>query len=274
MSVIFRRWLIKTVRSLRYELSRSPSQLDLNAEAVTIMPRSAFLVDYSEPGDGIPQDLFDDWYNNEHIPARVANPLFSRWVRLEAIDGKEPKLGAAYDVTLPDDTPVSALTSLWEAQSDREKKILGESKLFDRRIYEILNEARIPPPSPSFDINAAAPIIVIRTLDIKDDAPEDMESQFFEWWLAEDVPFLSSIPGWTRSRLFVLKESEYSGVDAGKQKKQAKYLGVHEWSNPDFEKHPQFLALEASPRRAEIVKNLIFGERRVLKVSKQWTRED
>ncbi|KAH8099303.1 hypothetical protein BXZ70DRAFT_291225 [Cristinia sonorae] len=235
------------------------------------MPPPAYLLVFSEPGEKVTQDLFDDWYDNEHVPARVATSTFSSWVRLEAIDGQKPRFGAAYDLSSFEETRGPPYTTLWETQSDREKRIFVESELFDRRMYELYDQSPTHAPSALFDKNAAAPIMVFRGVDVKEEA----EGEFIKWWLEEHVPLLSKVPGWVRSRMFVLKESGYRGVEADKQTRvPTKFMGVHEWTNADFEGHPEYKASLETPWREQVMKSLIGSERRVFKLLRQWGREE
>src|ERR1700744_341541 len=76
---------------------------------------------YSSPG---PVDLaeFTDWYDNEHVPARLANPGFGAVTRFRALDGQQPDWLATYEVT-PGTLDTPAYRALRENSSDREKRI-------------------------------------------------------------------------------------------------------------------------------------------------------
>ena len=54
-----------------------------------------------EVGPNIPEDEFNDWYDNEHVPLRVPIPSFQSWSRWVAVDDKKPSYLAFYDVTHP-----------------------------------------------------------------------------------------------------------------------------------------------------------------------------
>jgi len=235
------------------------------------MSPPAYLLVFAEPGSGVPDDIFNDWYDNEHIPLRVATPTFSSWVRYQALDGQAPRYGAAYDLASFEDTRRPPYTTLAETRSEREKGIFANSELFDRRIYDLYEKHPVQPPSSLYDPKKAAPVTVFRGIDVKESAEEELT----RWYLEEHVPMLSKAPGWIRTRWFVLRESGYVGVEAAKQtKKPPKFLAVHEWADANFESSPEFKLSLESPWKDRLMKDITGGERRVFKLYKQWQREE
>ncbi|TCD68108.1 hypothetical protein EIP91_011561 [Steccherinum ochraceum] len=234
------------------------------------MSPPAYLVVFAEPGAGVSDELFNDWYNNEHVPLRVDTPTFKSWVRLEALDGKTPRYGAAYDLTSFEDTRIPPYTTLAETRSEREKKIFAASELFDRRIYDLYDQSPVTPPSSLFDPKKAAPVMLFMGLEIKEGA----EDELLKYSLEVQIPLLSKCPGWVRSRLFRLREAGYVGVAAAKQKKSpCKYLAVHEWADGDFASRPEFQAAFNAPQREQIMGQVVDTEQRAFKLTKQWTKE-
>lgn len=250
--------------------SQAEELCQLSAENPHNMSPPALLVVLSEPGNGVPEELFHDWYDNEHIPLRVATETFSSWVRLEGIDGQKPRFGAIYDLSSFDDTRIPPYTTLAETRSEREIGIFMKSELFDRRIYDLYDKQPHPPPSDLFNEKQAAPLVVLRGLEAK----EGTEEELSKWYIEEHIPMLSKVPGWVRSRWFVLRESQYVGTEAGKQTKApTKYLAVHEWADSAFEVYPEYRAALGTPWRAKVMENVVGTERRVFRFMKQWQRE-
>ncbi len=73
-----------------------------------------------------PVDLaeFNDWYDNEHIPVRVALPGWGATTRYRAADGLKPEWLALYEIasgTLG--TP--EYKALWKNASEREKRVFS-----------------------------------------------------------------------------------------------------------------------------------------------------
>jgi hypothetical protein len=52
---------------------------------------------YSDPGT-IPETEFNDWYDNEHGPARLTVPGISAGYRFRALDGQAPPWLAYYEM--------------------------------------------------------------------------------------------------------------------------------------------------------------------------------
>ncbi|THH14690.1 hypothetical protein EUX98_g9578, partial [Antrodiella citrinella] len=151
------------------------------------MSPPAYLLVFAEPGVGVSDELFNDWYDNEHIPLRVATPTFSSWLRLDAIDGQKPSYAAAYDISSYEDTLVAPYTTLAETRSEREQGIFANSELFDRRIYDLYDKTPVPPPSSLYDTSRAPLITVFRGLDVREGAEEELT----KWYLEEHIPMLS-----------------------------------------------------------------------------------
>ena len=78
---------------------------------------------YSSPG---PVDLaeFTDWYDNEHVPARLATPGFGAVTRCRATDGMKPDWLATYEIK-PGTLETPAYKALWDNSSEREKRIMS-----------------------------------------------------------------------------------------------------------------------------------------------------
>ena len=94
---------------------------------------------YSSPG---PVDLaeFTDWYDNEHVPTRLATPGFGAVTRFRALDGLKPEWLATYEVK-PGTLDTPAYKALWENASEREKRIMSSLSTLDRRVYSLLSDS-------------------------------------------------------------------------------------------------------------------------------------
>ncbi|KAJ3488176.1 hypothetical protein NLI96_g3029 [Meripilus lineatus] len=217
------------------------------------MPPTALLLVFSEPGDNVPLPEFHDWYDNEHVPLRVDTPAFLSWARVEEVDGKSPRWGAYYDLTSYDDTQKAPYTTLAETRSEREKSILFvRAKHFQRRTYEVYEGASILPPSPLFDPNSSAPVVIFRSLEVKPEAEED----FHKWINEEHIPLLSKCPGWIRSRRFVLRESAKVGVDGPDPNPPPKYLAIHEWTDLEGIESAEFKKAIDTEWRSRVMANV------------------
>jgi len=232
------------------------------------MAPTAFLLVFTEHGTGVPEDEFTDWYENEHIPLRVNTPTFLNWTRWKAADGEKPTWGASYDLESYEATKKAPYTTLAETRSDREKEILKKMELMDRRHYE-LYEGPTTPPSALYNPETPAPYAVFVSLGTK---PE-FEEEFNRWYDEEHIPMLAKVPGWIRSRRFVLKDWGQMGVEGQKEQKEPpKYLAVHEWESLDGLQSKEFKEAMGTPWKEKVSVGVVSKERRVMSFLKKWER--
>jgi len=197
---------------------------------------------YSSPG---PVDVaeFTDWYDNEHVPNRLAVPGFGTVARYRAADSRSPDWLATYEIA-PGTLDTPAYEALWERQSDREKRIMARLAALDRYVY-----------SPVYDsgyVNGAvpgpAPVVMPVPMSMPPEHVADMEA----WYTEEHIPMLLEVPGWRRARRYVLS----SGTGPT-------YLSLHEIDSHAAFETPQYKAAISTPWRNRIVSVAIGRERRV-----------
>ncbi|KAI0931677.1 hypothetical protein AcW1_000987 [Taiwanofungus camphoratus] len=228
----------------------------------------AYLLVFTEPGPGVPEVEYNDWYDNEHIPLRVNTPTFLNWTRWKAVDGEKPSYGASYDLESYEATKKPPYTTLAETRSEHEKDLLKRLGFMDRRHYEAY-QGLAHPPSSLFDESKPAPYVSFSSLEVK---PE-LEEEFNRWYDEEHIPMLAKVAGWIRSRRFVLKDSGYMGVEGQKQQKTPpKYLAVHEWTSTDCWESKEFKEAVSTPWREQVMQGVVSRERRGMKFLKSWER--
>src|ERR1700733_3951610 len=93
---------------------------------------------YSPPGT-VSLDEFTDWYDNEHVPARLALDGFGAVSRFRAADSLTPEWLAAYEVA-PGTLDRAAYQAVWETASAREKSIMAAATI-DRRLYAPISDS-------------------------------------------------------------------------------------------------------------------------------------
>lgn len=191
----------------------------------------AYLLVFSEAGDKVPEEEFNNWYEEEHIPLRVPIPAFLNWTRWKASDGAKPYWGASYDLTCYEDTLKAPYSTLAETRSEREKGIFKDCGVLERRTYDVYSKNEsIPKPSALFDPKKSAPFVTFVSVDLK----AGQEEEYNKWYDEEHIPLIATIPGWIRSRRFVLKDWSRAGVEGQtNQIPPPKYLAVHEYARTD-----------------------------------------
>jgi hypothetical protein len=232
------------------------------------MTTPAYLLVFSDPGDGVSEEEFTDWYDNEHVPLRLDIPAFLNWTRWKTADGKRPAWAASYDLTSYEETLQPPYSRLAETRSEREKRIFKDVGVLERRTYELL-AGDLPPPSPLFNPKKPARFIRFWSMDV---APGG-EELFSKWYDEEHIPMLSKLPGWVRSRRFVSKDWTRAGVEGQtNQEAPPKFLAVHEWQSMDALKNPDIPKSWETPLKMEVDKVITRRNLRVFEYYRHWEK--
>ena len=232
------------------------------------MAPPAFLLVFSEPGKGVDEEEFTDWYNNEHIPLRFDIPAFQTWTRWRAADGKTPGWANSYDLTSFEETLQLPYTKLAETRSEREKRIIRDLDVLERRTYEVV-DASFPPPSPLWSPTKPAPFVSIVSTGVKPEGEELLR----KWYEEEHVPMFAKYPGWLRSRLFVLRDWGRMGIEGEtNQSPPPKYLTFHEWESLDSINNPEIRKEWETPLKAEVDKYVTEKDIRGFTYFKHWDK--
>jgi hypothetical protein len=182
-----------------------------------------YLFVFSDPlGTEITDEEYHDWYDSEHLPARLKIPGFRSGHRYKAIDAQIPRFAAylEHDLgTLQSDAYRKAFTE----RSAREAEMF-EKILLSRRVYKLLTTH-----GNAGGGNKPANVIVYGGVTPQEDA----EEAFNEWYINTHLPLMSKSPGWIGARRF---EKLNEGGDG------TKYLVVHEYENADWQTSPEFRA--------------------------------
>ena len=205
---------------------------------------------YSDPGT-TPVAEFNDWYDNEHGPARLTVPGISAGYRFRALDGQAPPWLAYYEMKSGVlDSP--EYKALWAAASAREKTIMSSLGTLDRRVYELISDSGSPDsPGPS-----AAPAVV---LAVSLSVPPTMEDDLAAWYADEHIPMLLAVPGWQRIRRYRL----IAGTAPA-------YLSLHSLASPAVFDEPDYRAAVSTTWQKRIVDAAIGRERRVFGLHKSF----
>lgn len=229
------------------------------------MKDKALLLVYTEPGDNLTEDAYHEWYESEHIPLRMALPEFHTCSRLIQDDGKRPTYGATYD--LPDATALQteAYKHIMANRSDREKDVLQKMEFLDRRLY-VLNERAPETVKEGYAGHVEGTTVSIVSIEVEDEHAED----FHRWYDEEHVPMLMKVPGWLRSRRYILVEDGTTGALKGLagETKPPKFMAMHEFMTADYLQTPEGKAAISTPWREEVMKKVKAYDKRTLKISK------
>ena len=206
----------------------------------------ALLFVYSEPGP-VPEAEFTDWYDNEHVPARLSVPGFSNVRRFQAADGEVPSWLATYDLA-PGTLASPEYKALAENASAREKSIMSSLGILDRRVYEPLSTAGAAWAPGAPDPGGSPPAVLAVGLSV----PPAVEADLAAWYADEHIPMLLAVPGWGRIRRYRLTEGNAPA-----------YLALHEIASLAVFDDPAYRAAVTTPWRNRIVDSATARERRV-----------
>jgi hypothetical protein len=205
---------------------------------------------YSSPGT-IDLGEFTDWYDNEHVPNRLATPGFGAVARFRATDGVKPEWLATYEIK-PGTLETPAYKALAENASDREKRIMSSLATLDRRVYAPLSDAWADGVTPT---SAAPPVLMAVSMSVPDEVVPDLGAYYEQ----EHFPLLLAVPGWRRARRFVLT----TGTGP-------KYLSLHEIESAAAFDEPGYQAATSTPWRNRIVGSATGREKRVFELHKSF----
>ena len=233
------------------------------------MSRPGLLLVFSDPGSGVSEEEFTDWYDNEHVPLRLDIPAFQSLVRWKAADRAQPAWAASYDLTSYEATLQPPYTTLADTRSEREKRIIQDLGVLERRTYELL-DVPVPPPAAQFDPRKPSRFMTFVSMEVKDGGDEILN----RWYDEEHVPMLSRVEGWLRSRRFILKDWTRTGVDAKADVTPVpKYLAVHEWESLASFETDEFRHATSTPWRMRLFEGAEVWDRRLFREMRTWVQE-
>ena len=206
----------------------------------------ALLFVYSDPG-AVPVAEFNDWYDNEHGPARLTVPGISAGYRFQALDDQAPSWLAYYEMKSGGVLDSPEYKALWAAASAREKSIMSSLATLDRRVYELISDSGSV---------VSAPTVV---LAVSQSVPPAMEDELAAWYTEEHIPMLLAVPGWRRARRYRLTTG--TAPD---------YLSLHELASVAVFEEPAYRAAVSTPWMKRIVDSAIGRERRVFGLHKSF----
>ena len=205
---------------------------------------------YSSPGT-VELAEFTDWYDNEHVPARLATPGFGAVTRYRATDGMKPDWLATYEIK-PGTLETPAYKALWEDASEREKRIMSSVSTLDRRVYSLLTDSWADGAGVD---SGAAPVVMAVSMSV----PPAVETDLAAHYEQEHFPLLVAVPGWRRARRYVLT----AGTGP-------KYLSLHEVDSLAVFDEPGYKAAMSTPWRNRIIAAASGREKRVFGLHKSF----
>lgn len=176
---------------------------------------------------------FEDWYETEHIPARMAIPGFSHALRYRT-EGDPWHLAVYFlDDTAALQTP--EYQALKSDPSERTARMLAHVAGFTRYITDQISDTAAE-GTPA-DLTGTEHTLFVVAFDVPAEDRDDFEG----WYEDEHVPLLMKVPGWLRVRRFLVRP----GFDGPAWT----HLALHEIASPDVLDAPERAAARDTPRR-------------------------
>lgn len=175
------------------------------------------------------EDEFNRWYNEEHIPERLAIPGVLNAARYEAVRGG-PKYLACYELNEPEayfsDPWQRCLANPTPWTQRMSPRTIGSR--FVRNLYRL-----IYPDSVSEEMAQAemSPALLVGRMDV----PSHLDATFNTAYNEERLPLYRTIPGYTRARRFTAVQREPGD--------EPHYTTVHECQRPEVADSPEWEAV-------------------------------
>ena len=151
---------------------------------------------------------FNEWYDKEHVPERLAVPGFLSGIRYTAVEG-EPKYLALYELDDENVLKSDAYMKVSKSPTPWTQKIVKHFRNMARREYrQIFSFGNRPDKDAEF------------VLTVRLNTPPEHEAEFNEWNNIDHVPALVGVPG-------VYCARRYVALDGG----SPKYLAVYEMND-------------------------------------------
>ncbi|KAF8155462.1 hypothetical protein B0H34DRAFT_713316 [Crassisporium funariophilum] len=219
------------------------------------MVDTGLLFVFGECGPKVTEEEFNDWYNNEHGPARLTVPGFSNAIRYKATDSRTPSWLALYDLASPAVVSSDGYKSLASKASDRERALIPRLANLNRRVYDSIS-VLTNPTNPANCLPGGFILVVTMLV-----GPE-LEDEFNKWYEEEHMPDLSRLSGWLRGRRYKLVDSVELAAKPVDPKPVHNYLAIHEFDHDDYFDTAEFNATLETTRSAEMLKQVTFDARR------------
>lgn len=180
---------------------------------------------------------FDRWYDEEHIPRRLALSEFTSARRYRAVTPGAQAHMVIYQMSdlAVLDSPAYDDVKRGSGNTPLTQKMLGSTQNFTRYIGRLWSDS-----SPELSQDATFEYAFVVTFPV----PADRFDDFDDWYENDHLPILLSAPGWERCRRYRIEEGEPAGPTA---------IALHELSDPAALEGPERERARATPWRQRLV---------------------
>ncbi len=191
--------------------------------------KPAILFSQMEPPPPL-TDLFHEWYETDHIPARMALPGLRGARRFRALDGK-PEYLAIYELDSLDALQTEAYLELKRRPSQLTDDMLAKVHGFTRFTCEQLSD---------FGETIYGSFLSVVAFSV----PENDVAEFDAWYENEHVPMLLEAPDWLRVRRYRVLDGTGGPWT---------HIAVHELASKEAMESPERARARSGPLRDRLV---------------------
>ncbi len=177
---------------------------------------------------------FNDWYDNEHIPLRMAVQGFVSGQRYKSL--KDDSYLAVYEMESLDVLKSEAYGRVKNQPSELTRRMLRDVGGFTRYLCEQTSEQRASHADEQA-INGACLYPVFFNV------PPDREQAFDDWYSQDHIPLLLECPDWLTVRRFRIRDGEPG---------RWTHLALHYLRDPRALDSPERERARATPWRARL----------------------
>lgn len=208
---------------------------------------------YTELGSNTSEEEYNDMYEKDHCPPRMALPEFISGVRYRAADGLKPTWAGLFHVSDINVASSPAVQAIAANRSDREIRISADFAGADRRLYRLV-----------YDSGDAPVGNFLLALALTYHNPTEIE----KWHNEDHLARMRAVPGWMRTRRYLLVGGTRTGPMFDKQDGGIPtVLTIHEWESENAFGSEEFeRVIHGDSRREAIIKASTDLERRIFKV--------
>lgn len=191
------------------------------------------------------REEFERWYDEEHIPVRMAVPGFSHAIRYQT--DSDPWHLACYFLNDMDALKSPEYKAVKTKPSERTAEMLDNVTGFTRYICDEISDTSAPEEDNPVDTNHALFVVAFNV-------PEAEAEEFNDWYETEHIPLLMEVPGWRRVRRYKVRP--------GFEGPEWTHLALHEIDNQEVLANPKRDAARNTPWRDKLAARSWFSSGR------------
>ncbi len=182
------------------------------------------------------EGAFHDWYNEEHVPLRLALSGIDKARRYEAHSGK-PRFLAVYEVSDLGVFDTEQFHSLKNNPSERTRRMLQNATGFTRYLCELISDTGPSADGGCLSVNA----FHVPDIDV---------GLFDDWYETEHIPRLMQAHDWLRVRRYRVYDGDGPTWT---------HLALHNLMSPEVMDSPERRFARTGPKRDALVNRPWFG---------------